>query len=70
MSGGYVVFPEGDFDGNAIVVDADSPEDAARAFFEDGCNGPFGSELDLSDRVCVLPFQDVQVFVLKIEVDK
>jgi len=65
---GYIVFPEGDFDGKATIVDADSPEEAAQSCFDDGGNGPFALDLDMNSRVCVVPF-DVQVFCLKVVVD-
>ena len=62
MSGAYIVYPQGDFDGNAIVVDADSAEEAAYMGWND-------NKWNLSCTVCVLPFQDDIQFRLVVEVD-
>lgn len=68
MSKCFVVYPEGDFDGNAVLIEAETPEEAALAYFQDGNDGPFSCELNLRATVCVLPFVEVKEYRLKVEV--
>jgi hypothetical protein len=62
MSKGYIVYPEGEFDGNAFCVDADSAQEAAYVGWQD-------HGWAITCTVCVLPFQDEIPFRLTVEVD-
>lgn len=61
MSKAFIVYPEGDFDNNAELVEADTPEEAATDWFERG-------EVGLNATLCVLPFDDVKEYRLVVEV--
>ena len=62
MSKAFIVYPEGDFDNNAELVTADTPEEAALEWFESG-------EVGVNATLCVLPFDDVKEYKLKVTVD-
>lgn len=62
MSKGYIVYPEGEFDGNAFCVDADSAQEAAYAGWQE-------HNWNVAVTVCVLPFEGEKKFRLTIEVD-
>jgi hypothetical protein len=62
MSKGYIVYPEGDFDGNAFCVDAESEEEAAYLGWSE-------HDWNFTVTVCVVPFEDEKRFRLAIEVD-
>lgn len=58
----FILFPEGDFDCNAILVDAETAEKAVYQWIADG-------DVDFSASVCALPFDDVKVYKMKVVVD-
>lgn len=62
MSKAFIVYPEGDFDNNAELVSADTPEEAALDWYERG-------EVGIGATLCVLPFDDVKEYKLKVAVD-
>lgn len=62
MSKAFIVYPEGDFNNNAELVDAETPEEAALDWFERG-------EVNVGATLCVLPFDDVKEYSLKVVVD-
>jgi hypothetical protein len=62
MSKGYIVYPQGDFDGNAFCVDADSAQEAAYVGWAE-------HNWSISCVICVLPFEQEKRFLLTVEVD-
>jgi len=50
MSKAFIVYPQGDFDGAAFVVDAESPEEAAELGWSD-------RDWSMHCTICVLPFE-------------